>query len=267
MSAERCALVPGNHDVLDLREAYEWRDKPDGLNKDDWVKQGEIILARNAEKYALRLKPFSDLFFHKFVQRPYPLDCPAQGMAIPFWDTGLQFLTLNSCWQIDQFHRKRSGLHAEAVAHAIKQAQKQEDDARKASHLAAGKAPLRIAVWHHADSGPEQIKDTEFLGNLQKNGVRLALHGDVHEGRRELIGYWHEKKLHVVGSGSFGARAEDRPEACPRLYNVVEIARDLKSARVHTRCQAKPDGPWDGWHQWPEPDGGKGRLAYYDIKW
>jgi hypothetical protein len=53
----------------------------------------------------------------------------------------------------------------------------------------------------------------------------------------------------------------------PRLYNVLEIARDLKSARVHTRCQPKPDGPWDGWHEWPDPDGGKGRVPYYDIEW
>ncbi len=231
------------------------------------MKQGEIFLARNAAKYPLRLKPFSDSFFHKFVQRPYPLDFAAQGMAIPFWETGLQFMALNSCWQIDRFNRKRSGVHIEAVANAIKQAQKQEENARTTGPLPAGKPLLRIAVWHHAVAGPEQMKDTEFLGNLQKNGVRLALHGDVHEMQRELVGYRHEKKVHVVGSGSFGARAEDRPEATPRLYNVLEIDRDLKSARVHTRCQPKPDGPWDGWHEWPDPDGGKGRLAFYDIKW
>ena len=267
LSAERCIFVPGNHDVRDLREAYDWRDKPDDLKEGEWVKQGDIILARNAQKYPLRFKPFSELFFHKFVQRPYPLDWAAQGMAIPFWDTGFQFLALNSCWQIDQFHRERAGVHPEAVANAINQAQKQEGDARKTGQLAAGKLLLQIAVWHHAVAGQEQIKDTDFLGNLQKNGVRLALHGDVHEGRRDLIGYWHEKKLHVVGSGSFGARAEDRPESMPRLYNVLEIARDLKSVRVHTRCQPKPDGPWDGWYEWRDPDGGKGRVPYYDIKW
>lgn len=265
LSAERCIFVPGNHDVWDLREAYEWRETHDGLEDGDWIKQGDVILARNAAKYPLRLKPFSDLFFHKFVQRPYPLESTAQGMAIPFWETGIQFVTLNSCWQIDRFHRKRAGVHVEAVANAIKQAQKQENDARKTGQLAAGKQLLRIAVWHHAIAGPEQMRETEFLGNLQKNGVRLALHGDVHELHRELIGYWHEKKLHVAGSGSFGARAEDRPESTPRFYNVLEIARDLKSVRVHTREQRKPDGKWDGWHEWPNPAGGQGRLPYYDI--
>jgi GTPase SAR1 family protein len=267
LSAERCVFVPGNHDVCDMREAYDWRDKRDGLGNGDWVQQGEIFLARNVEKYPLRLRPFSDSFYHKFLQRPYPLDCTAQGVAIPFWETGIQFLALNSCWQIDQFHRKRSGIHVEAVAHAIRQAQKQENDARRAGQLPAGKPLLRIAVWHHAVAGPEQMKDTEFLGNLQKNGVNLALHGDVHQMQREQVGYQREKIIHVVGSGSFGACADDRPESVPRLYNVLEIARDLKSARVHTRCQPKPDGPWDGWYEWPDPDGGKGRVPFYDIKW
>jgi hypothetical protein len=199
--------------------------------------------------------------------QPYPDDLPMQGITIPFWDTGLQFLTLNSCWQIDQFHRKRAGMHPEAVANVIKQAQKQEIEARKSGRLSPDRPLLRIAVWHHAVAGPEQMKDTSFLGNLQKNGVRVALHGDVHEMRRDLIGYWHVKEVHVVGSGSFGARAEDRPESSPRLYNLLEISRDVKSIRVHTRCQAKPDGPWQGWYEWPDPDGGKGQVAYYDIQW
>ncbi len=62
-------------------------------------------------------------------------------------------------------------------------------------------------------------------------------------------------------------RADDRPESTPRLYNILEIARDLASVRVHTRCQPKPDGPWDGWYEWPDPDGGKGRVAFYDTGW
>lgn len=265
LSAERCIFVPGNHDVCDLREAYDWRDKSDGLKGGEWVKQGDVILARNEEKYPLRLKAFSDTFYHKFLQRPYPLDCSTQGFPIPFWEAGIQFLTLNSCWQIDQFHRKRSGLHVEAVANAIKQAQKQEGDARKAGQLGADKPLLRIAVWHHAVAGPEQMKDTDFLGNLQKSGVRLGLHGDVHEMQREQVGYRHQKAIHIVGSGSFGARAEDRPESTPRLYNVLEIARDLKSAKVHTRGQPKPDGSWQGWYEWESPKGGDGRVAFYDI--
>ncbi len=266
LSAERCIFVPGNHDVVDRLDAYTRRKDSTCLEEGEWFQEGKLVMARDAETYPLRFKPFSDGFYHKFLQRPYPVSYAEQGVAIPFWDTGIQFLTLNSCWQIDEFNRNRSGLHVEAVANAIKQAQKQETGARTSGELTAGKTLLRIAVWHHAVNGAEQMKDVDFLGNLQKNGVRIALHGDVHKMERGLIGYWHERRLHMIGSGSFGARATDRPESVPRLYNVLEIARDLTSIRVHTREQREPDGAWDGWYEWPNPEG-KGRIAHYDIKW
>jgi hypothetical protein len=71
--------------------------------------------------------------------------------------------------------------------------------------------------------------------------------------------------VHIVGSGSFGARAADRGESVPRLYNVLEIARDFSSVRIHTREQRKPDGNWQGWHEWDDPKGGKGKIPCYDI--
>ena len=267
LSAERCIFVPGNHDVRDSFDYFRMQDNVDDLIEGEWVKQGEIYLVRKQNKYPLRFKPFSEDFFHKFLQRPYPIDWVEQGIVIPFWESGIQFLLLNSCWQIDQFHRKRSGVNVDAVAHAVGKAQDQEKEARSSGRLSPDKPMLRIAVWHHAVSGPEQMKDVEFLGHLQNNGVKIALHGDVHEERRDLIGYWLQKKLHVVGAGSFGARAEDRPESSPRIYNLLEINRDLKSARVHTRCQPKPDGRWKGLNEWPRPDGGDGCVPYYDISW
>jgi predicted MPP superfamily phosphohydrolase len=267
LSAERCIFVPGNHDVVDRLDAYTRRKDAAGLEPEEWFQEGKLVMARDPEKYPLRFKPFSDGFFHKFLQRPYPTDYAEQGMSIPFWETGIQFLTLNSCWQIDEFHLKRAGIRPAAVANAIKQAQKQEEGARKTGQLAKDKPLLRIAVWHHPVSGPEQMQDTDFLGHLQNSGVKIALHGDAHQVQRDLIGRGHDKGLYVVGSGSFGAQAASRPESTPRLYNVLEIARDSMSARVHTRCQPQPDGPWEGWHGWPDPEGGKGRVAYYDIKW
>jgi hypothetical protein len=186
-------------------------------------------------------------------------------MAIQFPETGLQFLTFNSCWQIDLFHRKRAGVHSDAVANALREAQLQETEARKSGQL-KGKF-LRIAVWHHAVGGAEQMKDIDFLGQLQNNGVRVALHGDIHELRRELIRPWENKVLHIAGAGSFASPADGRPESTPRLYNILEIQRDLGSARIHTRRQVRPDGAWDGYYEWPDPAGGSGRVPFYDLAW
>jgi hypothetical protein len=173
---------------------------------------------------------------------------------------------LNSCWQIDQFHRKRAGLHPDAVANALREAEAQEKKARESGDLK--RRFLRIAVWHHAVGGAEQMKSTDFFGHLQNGGVRIALHGDIHELRRDLIRPWDDnKKLHVAGAGSFASPAPGRPESTPRLYNLLEIRRDLSGARVHTRRQLKADGPWDGYHEWPDPEGGRGKVASYDIDW
>jgi tetratricopeptide (TPR) repeat protein len=264
LSAERCILVPGNHDVSELLNAYTLRKDAKGLCDGEWVQQGSMVLARDPEKYPQRFKPFSDGLYHKFLQRPYSLPAEEQGLAIPFWETGIQFLTFNSCWEIDEFNRKRAGIHPMAVAHALQQAKKQVEDGHKSGALDPNKKILRIAVWHHALTAPDyKMKDLQFLGHLKKNGVKLALHGDIHLLRRECIGYWHESALHVTAAGSFGARAE--AESIPRLYNVLEIERDFSAIKVHTRQQYTPDGYWDGCYQWPNPDGSESLVPYYTI--
>jgi hypothetical protein len=83
--------------------------------------------------------------------------------------------------------------------------------------------------------------------------------------RRELIAYWHgNKAMHIIGSGSFGSPATERPESTPRLYNLLEVHRDLSRVRVHTRRQMTPDGTWEGWYEWSD-DSGSANVPYYDI--
>ena len=85
--------------------------------------------------------------------------------------------------------------------------------------------------------------------------------------RTDLIGYRRPgQAIDVVGAGSFGSKAEGRPELTPRLHNLLEVARDRKSVRVHTRSQAQPDGAWQGWHIWPDLKNEDARLPYFDIK-
>jgi hypothetical protein len=268
LSPLRCFFVPGNHDIQDLQASYEWRTSAPGVDASHWVKQGDIYLVRNDELYPLRLKKFSDAFYHKVMaSEPYPLQPEEQGRSCLFPETGVQFLTLNSCWQIDQFHRKRSGVHPAAVSKAIAHADREVADAMKRGDLTKNTPVLRFAVWHHAATGPEMMQDISFISNLRKAGVRVCLHGDVHEMRCELIGYKQsDGHVHVIGAGSFASKAEGRPESTPRLYNLLEIQPYLRSIRVHTREQRKPDGAWQGWHEWPDPDGGSGRVPFFDVE-
>jgi small GTP-binding protein len=266
LSAERCILVPGNHDVSEPLDAFSRCKDTKGLRDDEWVQRGEIIMARDPDKYPQRFRSFSDNLYHKFLQRPYPLQFIEQAVVTPFWETGIQFISLNSCWEIDEFDRKRAGIHSGAVAHAINLANKQVEDARKAGTLPSDKSIFRMAIWHHAVTAPDfKMNNLQFLGHLQKAGVKLALHGDVHEMRRECIKSWHENAIHVIGSGSFGCRGVDKAEAIPRLYNVIEIERDFSAATVHTRRQLTPDGEWGGYYEWPDPKNPKAKVAEYKI--
>lgn len=257
----RCLIVPGNHDVQDLDEAYEYKrslpaDTPDGY----WVQEGRVYLVRNEDEYRRRFEPFSQLFYHPLFGTDYPLTYADQGFVRTFRDLGLQFLLLNSAWEIDgaaEEFRRRSSINAQAWAKVLRVADEEMGDDL-----------FRIAVWHHAIKGHDQMANTYIVDHLQKTGVRLALHGDVHELRREWIGYWHEpSSLHVVGAGSFASPQEGRKESTPRLYNLLQIRRDCRAIRVHTRAQNQPDSAWKGFNEWPSPDDPNrdARYPYFDI--
>lgn len=256
LTPERCLLVPGNHDVID-EDAFRLAMKKPASG--DFVDKDGVFLLREAALYNTRFKTFADMLYDKFLLKPYPLDPAKQGMATFYPETGLQFLTFNSNWQIDRFRRKQGGINPDAVANAIREADQQVKTYGKPEQKL-----LRIGVWHHAVTGNEQMQNTEFLSNLQTSNVKLGLHGDIHQMERNLIGYWHPRKMHIVGSGSFASPAEGRPESTPRLYNLLEIQRDFTRVRVHTREQRRPSGTWDGWHEWDNPEG-SGRLPYYDL--
>jgi GTPase SAR1 family protein/predicted phosphodiesterase/uncharacterized Zn-finger protein len=264
LSVERFIFVPGNHDVRDLDEAYDWRQTVSDADKVRAVKEGRLFGLPN-DKYYERLKDFSDQFFHSLLQKPYPLEPEMQGVSYTFPETRLQFLTLNSCWEIDQFHRVRASVHPDAVARLIAEADRQIHHANTNTEVKP-EDYLRFGVWHHSVADVERgIRNREFLGNLQKNHVRVCLTGDVHEMRRELIDYWHENRIHILGAGSFGAKGQDLSEGSPRLYNLLEIDREFRSIRVHTRQQPRPNGIWKGLNEWPMPDGSEGGLPYFDI--
>jgi hypothetical protein len=59
------------------------------------------------------------------------------------------------------------------------------------------------------------------------------------------------RTIHVAGAGSFGVWVEGRPPSTPQLYNLIEVDRDLRSIKIHTRYKDNEEGAWSGRAIWP----------------
>lgn len=260
LTNHRCIFVPGNHDVQDRTDAYEERESEDG----------KTVKVRHPINFPRRFERFSEGFYHPLLQKEYPLKYGDQGIPYLFPSTGIQFLTLNSAWEIDKNGRNKASIHTDAVAGVIARADDERKRAIESGDLRKTQQILRIGVWHHPVAGPDAMKDIGFMTQLQKAEMRLCLHGDVHKVKTELFGYRQPGiNVEVLGAGSFGSGAEGRPESVPMLYNMLEITVDIQtkkhtSIRVHTREKKEDGTAWQGYHAWTNPKGG-GRLSYFDI--
>jgi hypothetical protein len=218
------------------------------------------------ERYDARFEYFSK-FYHSLTQEPYPLKAESQCLPFLFEETGIQFIAMNSAWEIDGYHQDRSGINESALAAGLRKANEQLDSAKANGRLAQDAYILRFAVWHHPITGNEKIVEDAFLEQLRRENFKLCLHGHVHEDRTAMIGYLHPTRhLHIAGAGSFGAPTNDRPESTPRLYNVLEVWRDHSKIQVHTRCLRRGGGAWEGWAVWPDKTDRRRRQTYYDIE-
>jgi small GTP-binding protein len=270
LTAQRCIIVPGNHDLSwDEENLYDFRMKRkvrlEQLKPGSYAEKENWLLIRNEERYPLRFQNFSRFFYHPLMQQEYPLQFQEQGLVSTFPDSGLQFLAFNSAWEIDEHFPRRSSIHGGAISRALIRADDQLEQVRASGKLPAGRSLLRIAVWHHPVTGGDMMADVTFSERLRQADVRLCLHGHVHEDRADVMYHFHpSRRMHVLGAGSFGAPAHDRPESTPRMYNVLEIARTHDAVRVHTRCRRKQDGAWEGWAVWPGASSAERRI-YHDV--
>lgn len=264
-------LVPGNHDVVDPPTSTSYtkttKSAVKGKPADSWSKEGSVYWLRNDRTYARkRFKPFSDHVHEPLLGGPYPVEPDKQWSCISSWADRLQFICLNSTWKIDRFYRKRSDIHHDALLLALEKAEDEKKAAIKKGLIAADAKILRIGVWHHAVNGPYQMENTDFLNHLRQNDVRVGLHGDVHTAvRTKIESHGRRLPLHIVGAGAFGANVEDRPETVPRLFNLLELRRDLTGLKVCTSSQETPRDTWEPHPFWVRGDGKKAQASY-DIR-
>jgi small GTP-binding protein len=269
LTAERCIVVPGNHDLSWNEPVYTWKQKrlvkANSLSEGSYLEQGNGFLVRVEDQYPQRFKNFSEIFYHPLVMKEYPLKPEEQCIPFLFTDTKIQFLAMNSCWEIDEFFPERSSIYEAALTRGLMAAAKQIEQAKQNDQVSRDAKILRIAVWHHPVTGNEKMQQDAFLDRLRQAEFKLCLHGHIHEERTDIIGYLHPtRRIHVAGTGSFGAPTNARPESTPRLYNLLEIERDHSKIRVHTRCLRKGGGAWEGWAVWHGQSSNE-RRTYYEI--
>jgi hypothetical protein len=140
LNPDRLILVPGNHDLdrnLNVYELEYNEKKAMAAGEERRVKQGEIFLIRNETEYPKRFDLFRKCY-KGLKQADYPEPHELQGLVIPYEETGIEFLTLNSAWAIDRFHPERISINSQALAKALLDKKP--------------KMKLGIAVWHHAMS-------------------------------------------------------------------------------------------------------------------
>jgi hypothetical protein len=228
LDALRIILAPGNHDLVQSNDYFTVEWKRQGTDAQGNPMVGGVPVAN--DKYNSRFHRFGTFYHNLYSARAYKEDPAAQFDLIPGED-GLHFLALNSAWQIDQYYPVRASLNNDALSTALREVKQ---------------VPLGIAVWHHAAAGDRKIADTDATKRLADAGFGIVLHGDVHEERDDALHYLDDaRRIHVIGSGSFGAGSQDRPESTPRSYTLLRVHRDLKVVEVERRYQKKSEGPYD----------------------
>lgn len=248
-------IVPGNHDLTWDPPPFVplVGTRPATASQYEYVQEGRITLRRDEAAYRACFENFSRSLYHPFYSRSYPADPARQFQVLDLPQTGLTFVTFNSAWNTSMYHPDAATIVDNAVGNAIEALDKIEGDR------------LKIAVWHHPITGDEKIVDDAFIERLRGAGVRLCLHGHVHQSRTDLLGHMHANKMWAVGTGTFGAPAKDRPESKPRLYQLIELSDDRRGARIHTRQRELGGAPWKPFHEWPNPDGSENLLPYFDV--
>jgi small GTP-binding protein len=269
LTSERCIIVPGNHDLDWDTEVYLRKKKrqvdASRLVSGTFIEDGDGYYLRDDTRYPERFKNFSQHFYHPLLQKPYPLSPEEQCIPFLFSESRLLFLAMNSAWEIDEYFQNRSSISEQALSRGLVKATQEIAQARARREMADEAQVLGLCVWHHPITGNEKIHSDAFIGRLLQTDVRVCLHGHVHEDRADLLNPLHsERRIQVVGAGSFGAPTHHRPESVPRLFNLLEVRRDLRQLRVHTRCLRKQGGAWEGWAVWPGEKPSEKR-SYYEV--
>ena len=252
LNASRLIVVPGNHDSDRNRRVYELElDETKALRQlaESRVRKDDVYLICQTAEYPKRFDQFRRCY-KAITQADYPEPHELQGLILSFPEDAIEFLTLNSAWQIDRFYPERITINGDALSKALLRSRPD--------------MKLRIVVWHHAVTGVRRVANPEHIDRLIQKGYRLCLHGDVHEERNELLNHFDaSRSFYIVGAGSFSSADSGLPPATPRLYNLIEIDRQFHRLRIRSRAQRRFDGAFEPFAIYPGHDPDTRRADYW----
>ena len=260
-------LVPGNHDI-DWNVARESmrpvlpKDEPGHTkvfstgSEYRWSWKDRIffkIVDQNL--YAKRLDAYWEFIerFYAGVNGSPQLFRDKQFALLPLWNERIGVAAFNSCHGNDcyAFH---GAIEPSAIALA------------REVMLREHQFGLWLAVWHHSIEGTpyrSDYMDADQVHNMVGYGFRLGLHG--HQHRHQVLPMHVDlpdrETMAVVSAGSLCAGPKELPTGFFRQYNIIEIADDLMSARVHVR-QMETAQLFSGCHL--TSAGGK---TFHDVSW
>ena len=243
----RLIMIPGNHDIdwntaLTAFEPVERKAYPANLAaalngetseyRWDWK---SLTLYRIADPalYARRLEAFWNFFdrFYASVPRLLKVKAEADANLFTLCDDRIGVAAYNSCHGNDCF-ASHGMIRRDAIAR---------------SHLELNDTgipfDLRMAVWHHSIEGPPyrtDYMDVDIVRGMIGRGFRLGLYGHQHKTQITPHQVWlpDRERMAVISAGSLCAGAYELPTGVHRQYNVLEIAPDFQSVRVHVRAMA-----------------------------
>lgn len=259
-SPERLIIVPGNHDLnWDIsKNAYRFNYRSSSMSPDDsniHIPAGDAgRLERDEEDYKKRFDNFNTFFFKKVFQgKDYPADYDSQAILYPFEKEKILFLGLNTSWQIDnnvQF-RNRSSVNPSSIYKCF-----ERNPIENYSNY------LKIVVAHHPITGPDAMKDVEFVDYLIVLGFQVYLHGHIHEAIESFHKYDDARKMNITGAGTFGAITKEQKPGIPLQYNLLEIQTNSSKIKVNSRKKEKINGPWSADARWQDK---KKPKPFYNI--
>lgn len=256
---ERVVILPGNHDVCfsDVTESVQRIEIPKASEKKvELVKElyslkselrwswRELCFYRitDSDIYQNRFRYFA-LLYNSFYQgkRTYQSTPEQQFDVFDFADLGFYIVTLNSCFNNDQF-RRAGAFHNNSLTEACRILR----SSQRAGWLSA-------VAWHHNLSGAptqEDYLDAKFLQLFIDDGASLAFHGHQHVSEcfdeRHKVGK-NPRKITIISAGSFCAEPNELISGVPRSYNIVELNTSSWRGCVHQRQMVNTFMPLPCW--------------------